>query len=241
MDKLLNLDDKGMLDVKIILLTGAKNHLGISNLPNEADLIQICAFLKNNYPDFTAKEIDDAIQRYARGSIAVNSKPYGVLSTMFLSDVLNEYRTIRKTWRDFERRQQENQLLLAQPVKDEAETNKILAEWLIDWVAENKTIPPSYDWDGVFKHLENIREIELSKEDKSDFFNNEAEGMRESIAFYKNVTGKKAEMMELLRILQDRKLMQSYCRRKLVHLYLNNKILKTTNGKHSRKNETDVQ
>ena len=63
--------------------------------------------------------------------------------------------------------------------------------------------------------------------------------MKEQIAFYKNVTGKKAEMIELLRILQDEKMMKSYCRRKLVHLYLNN-LINRKNGNNHGKNQEEV-
>lgn len=242
MDKLAHLTDRGMTEVKIVLLTGAKNHLGISNLPNETDLKQICDFLKSNYGDFTAGEIDHAIQQYARGAIGVNSKAYGVLSTMFLSDLLNEYRLLRKQWRDFERRKTENQLLLAQPPKDEAAANKALTEWLVDWVIQTDEIPATYNWDGVFKHLEDTGEIALTAEDKIDFMNIQVAEMQESIDFYRNVNGKRAEMMELLNILNDPKSLKSYCRRKMVHHYLENKLTsnKTPNG-NSRKNKEKVR
>jgi len=241
MDKLMNMNDKAILDVKIVLLTGAKNHLGIANLPNEADLNQICAFLQSKYGDFTAKEIDDALQRYASGSLSVSSKAYGVLSTMFLSDLLNEYRVLRKMWNDFAKRQENQLLQLQEAKKDENEVNENLCNWLCEYVQESGVIPDAYDWDAVYKHLEKVGEINLSREDKVDFYNIEKEGIMESVNYYKDIISKKSEMMELLRILQDEKMMQSYCRRKLVHLYLN-QIIRKQNGTSSRnQNEKEVQ
>lgn len=237
MDKLITLNDNQLTDVKIILLMGAKNHLGIANLPNENDLNQIVLFLKSKFGEFTPQEIEIALQMYSCGSITVENKPYGVLSTLFLSEVFNQYRIHRKMAKDIHERKMNEQKQLMAPKKDPDEVNKNLTEFLVQYISENNCLPESYAWDEVFLHLEKIKEIDLAVEDKKDFVSLQREELIERIEYYKNVVGKKQEVLEMLRLLNDTKAMQSYCRRKLVHLYFENKLNQSKNGSNTNKAE----
>ena len=233
MEQIKNCSEKTTIDLKILLLAGAKNYLGILNLPNESDLNIICNFIKNKFGEFTIAEIDNALQLYSEGTITTSVKPIGVLSTTFLSEVLWEYRSHRKAFISLQNRLKEKTLLIDKPNENSDEKNKRLTEWLLNWIKEKKQIPQTYAWDEVYFHLEKTNEINLSNEDKIDFMELTIEDIREKIEFYKSNPNKKDEVNDWMRTIQDKNLLQKTCRKNLVQLYLNklvNQQNQQTNG-----------
>lgn len=224
--KIGKLPDDKLVDLKIILLTSAKNHLGIANLPNENDLNLIVQFLKSKYFDFDLNEIAHAITLYSSGEIIVENKPYGVLSTLFLSEVLNEYRQLRAIWKKIAEQKENKTKLLNAPIADPIKEGEENYNFLVNYFFEKNELPLAFDWESVYFHLERIKEIDLSIDDKKDFFNNEKNDYIEKIDYYKNVFAKKAEVKEWLELISDKNLLSKHCRKKLVHLYFTNQLKK---------------
>ena len=48
-------------------------------------------FIKTNYPKFTLKDIDIAINWSLQGNLDVNVEPYGAFSPLYISRILNAY------------------------------------------------------------------------------------------------------------------------------------------------------
>jgi hypothetical protein len=209
-------------ELKLILYAGAKNYLGISNLPDQYDLKKICEFLKSYFKDLTANEIDKALSMYANGKIVVYTQSYGVLSLKFLSEVLHEYRLQRKSWRDFEKMKSNEQKMLNAPVEDYELKCKNLYNWIVNYVKENNNIPDLYAWNEVYHYCEKEKIIELSKEDKTDFFNLMKEEIQDEIKLNQNNPDKREELKTLLKISENNISIAQLCRKKLVILHLNN-------------------
>lgn len=212
-------------ELKLVLISGCKNYLGISTLPNEYDLKKICEFIQTYFKDFTAHEIDKALSMYASGAIVVYTQSYGVLSLKFLSEVLHEFRLQRKSWKEFELKKQNDQKLLSAPVEDYELKCKNLYHWIVDYVKQNNLIPDLYAWNEVYYYCEKEKIIELTYDDKVDFFNLVKEEIRDEIKFIENDFEKKELHKELLKILSNDFSLAQLCRKKLVILHLN-KFLK---------------
>lgn len=213
-----------LTDLKIALLMCAKNYLGIANLPNESDLVLLCEFLQNKFPELTAQDITKALQMYAAAQLAVDAKPYGLLSAVFLTDVLAEYRQHKYQWKVWQERKQSETLQLNAHEVSAEEKNKRLYEFIAEWIANGNAMPDCYAWNEVYAHLEAAQLIQLSKEDKADYYANTKHELIESVQYLKQVPDKRAEVNELLSILNDTYSLQSLCRKKLVQLYLTNNV-----------------
>lgn len=222
--KIGDLTEKDFVELKLVLIHGCKNYLGISNLPDEHDLIKMCEFLATYFKDFTTHEIDKALSMYASGSIVVHIQPYGVMGLKFLSEVLHEYRLIRKSYKDFDLTRQKNQILLNAPVENVEEKGKNLYNWIINYLNDGNEIPETFAYDEIFFHLEKEKIIDLSIEDKIDFMNLVKEDIRDQIEYCSKQYDKKEMLKELLKLLSNEKAIASLCRKKLVILHLNNLI-----------------
>lgn len=213
-------NENDFMELKLNLIQVSKNYLGITNLPDENDLQIICDFLSTHFKDFTRAEIVRALSMYANGTISVLTQPYGVLSMKFLSDVLHEFRIIRKRENDLLRMREQNQKLLNEPIKNQDEINENLYKFIVNYVNENNFIPDLYAWNECYFHLEKIKEIELSNDDKNDFMEMVKDEIKEQIKFYSNYPDKRNEMNELLKMLSSNFSLANYCRKKLVYLHL---------------------
>lgn len=237
MKRINEFNENDFTELKVNLIQSAKNYLGITNLPDENDLQIICDFLATHFKDFTRIEIVRALSMYANGTIIVYTQPYGVLSMKFLSEVLQEFRIIRKKENDLLKMRNENQKLLNEPVKNPDETNKNLYNWIVEYVKENKIIPMLYAWNEVYQHLEKIKIIDLSNDDKKDFVEFVRNEIMEQIKFYSNVPDKKNEMNELLKMLSNNFTLANYCRKKLVYLHLEKLIEPSKQNQNNGNNE----
>lgn len=235
--KLGDITDNDFRELKLVLIHGAKNYLGISNLPDEYDLIKMCEFLSTHFKDFTAHEIDKALSMYASGSISVLTQPYGVMGMKFLSDVLHEFRLHRKSWKDFNLRRENETKLLSAPVENIEEKGKNLYNFLINFLNDGNEMPDLYAWDEVFLYLEKEKIIELSTEDKIDFMNLVKEEIRDEIEYCSKQYDKKELLKELLKLLSNEKALASLCRKKLVILHINNLQLQNQKTNDNGNNE----
>lgn len=231
MELLTNYNEKQIAELKIILLMSAKNHLGIANLPNENDLKQIVNFLKEKFFEFNLIEIEKAFQMYASGEIVTESKPYGVLSTAFISEVLQEYRQFRKMWKDIAERKQ--QKLLPEPVVDQEKVGKELFEFLLNYYLKNNQLPIAYDWESVYFHMEKEKEINLTAEEKMDYYNVMKDDLIQKINYYRNSKSKEKEVKNWLELLNDKKRLAKQCREQLVKLYFINQLKTKRNGNNT--------
>ena len=231
-----NYTEDDFKELKLVIYAGCKNYLGISTLPDQYDLKKISEFIFTYFKDLTAHEIDKALSMYASGVISVYTQCYGVLSLKFLSEVLHEYRSQRKSWKDFELRKANNQKLLNVGEVDVIEKGKNLYNWIVNYVKENSIIPDSYGYDEVYFYLEKEKIIELSHDDKLDFLNLVKEEIRDEIKYLEKQIDKRELLKELLKVLSNDFALASLCRKKLVILHLNNFInnqTKKENGKSS--------
>lgn len=65
--------------------------LGLSKEMSEEELKINVQFIKTNYPKFTLKDIDMAINWSLQGKLNVNVEPYGTFSPLYISRILNAY------------------------------------------------------------------------------------------------------------------------------------------------------
>lgn len=232
--KIGEINDFDFRELKLVLINGAKNYLGITNLPDEYDLKKICEFIATYFKDFTAIEVDKAMSMYASGAIVVYTQPYGVLGMKFLSEVLHEFRLVRKSWKDFNLNRDNEKKLLSAPVENPIEKGKNLYNFIVNFLNEGNEIPDLFAWDEVFLYLENEKKIDLSVEDKIDFMNIVKEDIRDQIEYCSKQYDKKELLKELLKLLSNEKAIASLCRKRLVILHLNNLISQnqktTSNG-----------
>ena len=65
--------------------------LGLSKEMSEEELKINVQFIKTNYPKFTLKDIDIAINWSLQGKLGVTVEPYGAFSPLYISRILNAY------------------------------------------------------------------------------------------------------------------------------------------------------
>lgn len=229
-----NYTEEDFKELKLVIYSGAKNYLGITNLPDQYDLKKICEFIHSYFKDLTAHEIDKAMSMYAAGTIVVQTKPYGVISLMFLSEVLQEFRLHKKSWRNFELQKSKNEKLLNEHQVDPVEKGKKMYDWILNYVIETGIIPESYGWDDVFIYLEHEKIIDLSYDDKIDFLELVRDDIRDEIKFIEKNPEKKELLKELFKILSSDKALGSLCRKKLVILHLSNQLNNQTENQNGK-------
>jgi hypothetical protein len=65
--------------------------LGLSKEMSEEELKINVQFIKTNYPKFTLKDIEIAINWSLQGKLGVTVEPYGTFSPLYISRILNAY------------------------------------------------------------------------------------------------------------------------------------------------------
>ena len=142
------------------VVTTWRLYLGIKEDASKEELVLITNFIKDNYPEFTKKEIESAYKLAITNKLNVDAEPYGKFSPIYVARILNAYRTfktetmaqIRIRKNQFEREQQ-----LEKPkTKEElieAKKNHIL--WYIQTLNQKTDYVGDYNkwcWDFMTKN-----------------------------------------------------------------------------------------
>lgn len=75
----------------IAMVTKWRIMLGLSRDMSEEELKINVQFVKTNYPKFTLKDVDIAINWSLQGKLGVTVEPYGSFSPLYISRILNAY------------------------------------------------------------------------------------------------------------------------------------------------------
>ena len=181
--------------------------LGLSKEMSEEELKINVQFIKTNYPKFTLKDIDIAINWSLQGNLDVNVEPYGAFSPLYISRILNAYgaKSEQMINEVIQRKRLESRLQASEKtVMTYDESVKVRREYIVWFIkkikAENKYIG-DFDnimWDFVTKY-NLIKVNEKWTEEASEFADGEIlrENSDEGYAkFYDkmNFNDKKIEM-----------------------------------------------
>jgi hypothetical protein len=147
------LDGAGHVRLGLRLLSIAKL-LGLHQLPDDAQLTQLAAFVCRRFPDLTEVEVSVAVERWAAGEIAPEVRLFGALSLDWLGSVLSAYREdaaaqVRRERLERERREREAADQEPRPeLPDEFHHQLVL-----DYVRQNHDLPYIADWTACWRHL----------------------------------------------------------------------------------------
>jgi len=90
---LANFEGKEDFAKLIAVVTKWRIMIGLSKEMSAEELKLNVAFIKENYPKFTLKDIDLAMNWSLQGRLDVNAEPYGQFSPLYISKILNAYGT----------------------------------------------------------------------------------------------------------------------------------------------------
>lgn len=76
-----------------MLITEWRNHLGIKDVMTDIDLQLCIAHIRELYPEFSTSMIRMAIKCSLKGELKVDIKPYNSFSPMYISTILNAYKS----------------------------------------------------------------------------------------------------------------------------------------------------
>ena len=191
----------------IAVVTKWRIMLGLSKEMSEEELKINVQFIKTNYPKFTLKDIDIAINWSLQGNLDVNVEPYNAFSPLYISRILNAYgaKSEQMINEVIQRKRLESRLQASEKtVMTYDESVKVRREYIVWFIkkikAENKYIG-DFDnimWDFVTKY-NLIKVNEKWTEEASEFADGEIlrENSDEGYAkFYDkmNFNDKKIEM-----------------------------------------------
>lgn len=128
--------------------------LGLHQLPDDAQLTQLAAFIRRRFPDVTEVEITAAVERWAAGELAPECRLFGALSLDWLGTVLAAYRAdrhqhLRRDQAERDRRQREEQeRATARELPDEFHHRLV-----VDYVTQAGALPFIADWNACWRYL----------------------------------------------------------------------------------------
>lgn len=201
-------------EVKFHLLKIAQS-FGIANVPSDEHLTMLVAFIKRNFMWFTRQEISYAFELYALGELDCIKQHYQTLNVEFVAAVLKAYQLKRfPHLRDADEPKkalpQGNQFgapEVTQEMSDEFHFNIVKK-----YCDENGKVPILANWQQAYSHLERVKLIEMSNEDKREYMEQikEREAMR--------IGGSNAgwiEVREGLNQLNNKEDLKLICRREI--------------------------
>lgn len=126
--------------------------LGLHQIPDEPQLLQLAAFVRRQFPDLTEAELTHAVERWAAGTLAPELRLFGTLSLDWLGGVLSAYRQDRlehlRSDAAEQRRLQEAEQPAPAPIPDAFHDGLVRA-----YAAEHGALPFIADWDACWRHL----------------------------------------------------------------------------------------
>lgn len=91
MKKIRDFTETKEYDQLIAVITEWKNYVGIKETLTPEQLAFCCKFVKEEYSHLTIQQIRQAIILSVKGKLNVDTKPYGVLSPLYIATILNAY------------------------------------------------------------------------------------------------------------------------------------------------------
>lgn len=143
--------------------------LGLHQIPDEPQLLQLAGFVRRQFPDLTEAELAHAVERWAAGTLATDAKPYGTLSLDWLGAVLAAYRLDRlehlRTAAQEEARARAAAAPEPVPLPDEFHHDLVRR-----YVAEHGELPLIADWQACWRYLRQTGRLpNFSGEESSAF------------------------------------------------------------------------
>lgn len=136
---------------------------GVKDFPEEAMTLFIIKQIRLQHPTFTVNEINLAFEMNAAGLLGERVKAYNSFDLEYVTSVLESYMMKRLEAR---RELEKNTPKLPEHIS----TDKELFEGLKEMVERNGEFPQFYNWNAVFKHMEEVGLIKLSIEEKQAQF-----------------------------------------------------------------------
>lgn len=135
----------------IKMVTKWRIMLGLSKDMSEEELKMNVQFIKSNYPKYTIKDIDIAINYSLQGRLNVNVEPYGTFSPLYISKILNAYgahaeeviNEALKEKKQAERRMESEKKVL--PYEEQIKNRKEYIKWFADKMKTTKTYIGDFD------------------------------------------------------------------------------------------------
>lgn len=164
------------------ILTWAK-FVGVKEAPDHEDILLLSKFIMDHHKDLTVEMISEAISLFVADKL--QARPfhghYQSFSATFLSPILNAYRIYKS--RQIEKQKDR------EPTKVRNLDVRALDAYngVVKYIKEEKQLPYFMDWHLVYHYLINIKQIDLSNEEKVRF----KEGVKSKIQLeLKQQTGK---------------------------------------------------
>lgn len=135
----------------IKMVTKWRIMLGLSKDMSEEELKMNVQFIKSNYPKYTIKDIDLAINYSLQGRLNVNVEPYGTFSPLYISKILNAYgahaeeviNEAIKEKRQAERRMASEKQVI--PYDEQIKNRKEYIQWFGEKIKTTKTYIGDFD------------------------------------------------------------------------------------------------
>lgn len=146
-----DLDERGERLLALRLLALAKL-LGLHQIPDESQLLQLAAFVRRQFPDLTEAELVHAVERWGAGALAPDLRLFGTLSLDWLGGVLSAWRAERVQALREAHTRAEREAAEAQPEKP-AVPDRFHDQLVREYVREHGTLPLIADWDACWRYL----------------------------------------------------------------------------------------
>lgn len=126
--------------------------LGLHQIPDEAQLLQLAAFVRRQFPDLTEAELQHAVEKWGAGQLAPDQRLFGALSLDWLGGVLAAWRAERVQALREARTQEERAAAEAEPEKPTV-PDRFHDQLVREYLREHGTLPLIADWDACWRFL----------------------------------------------------------------------------------------
>ena len=184
-----DLDDHGIRLLAVRLLAISKL-LGLHNIPDEAQLLQLSEFTRRNFPDVTEAEIVHAVDQWAAGNLCPELKTFGTISIDFLGTILNTWKAERAAHLREERQRMERIAREAEP-ESTPPADDFHDRLVRSYAAEHGTLPPIADWQACWRHLRVTGELPTLTHEQVTTYEDEQRRILQDKRYQDRLTGRR--------------------------------------------------
>jgi hypothetical protein len=204
------------LEVWILTLS---NLIGVKISPSKEQIQLIVKVVKTGFKDFSREEMGYAFELALAKVLEVDTKHYQALTPDYVTDVLAAYRKHRnKSLYEEEKRKkaEEADKVLVRSEKYDQEMH----EGFLKIIKQTNKMPIAWDWTAVFKYMEFVGDIRMSKEDKEMFADTVKAEMEEAARGLRITEGKDASNKALSE-LNNKDFFSNECRKRYLKIHFN--------------------